>query len=194
MDKKTKKPLTMKQENFCREYLLCGNASEAYRRAYNCENMKDEKIWNNAYKLLNQNNDVKARITELKENLEELLGITKATEIKELIRIRSRCLQPEPVMEYDPITKKMVQKEDTEGNLVWQFDSAGANSATDKIFKALGYYKPEKQEITGKDGKPIQTQSTISQLDNEKLKSLDPEKLLALKKAADIQNEILKNA
>jgi len=194
MDKKTKKPLTMKQENFCREYLLCGNASEAYRRAYNCENMKDETIWNNAYKLLNQNNDVKARITELKENLEELLGITKATEIKELIRIRSRCLQPEPVMEYDPITKKMVQKEDTEGNLVWQFDSAGANSATDKIFKALGYYKPEKQEITGKDGKPIQTQSTISQLDNEKLKSLDPEKLLALKKAADIQNEILKNA
>jgi hypothetical protein len=49
-------------------------------------------------------------------------------------------------------------------------------------------------ELSGPDGKPIQTHSTISQLDSQKLKNLDPEKLLALKKAVDIQNELLSNS
>lgn len=36
--------LSVKQENFCNYYIECGNASEAYRRAYSCSNMKDESI------------------------------------------------------------------------------------------------------------------------------------------------------
>ena len=36
--------LSVKQENFCNFYLESGNASEAYRRAYNCLKMKPETI------------------------------------------------------------------------------------------------------------------------------------------------------
>ena len=59
-------PLTQKQENFCLEYIKCGNASEAYRRSYNAEKMKDATITNNAYKLL-ENNDIATRVQELRE-------------------------------------------------------------------------------------------------------------------------------
>ncbi|WFE85066.1 terminase small subunit [Parabacteroides chongii] len=45
-------PLTIKQENFCNYYLECGNASEAYRRAYSCSKMKDESVNSRAYELL----------------------------------------------------------------------------------------------------------------------------------------------
>jgi hypothetical protein len=161
MDTK-KKQLTMKQENFCREYLLCGNASEAYRRAYNVENMKPETIWNEATKML-KNPVISTRINELKSDLEELLGITKATEIKELIRIKNRCLKPEPKMIWQKNEHgkmEQVQETDEDGNLVWTFDSAGANAAQDKILKAMGYYAPEKSQLIGKNGTPVDPSPT----------------------------------
>ena len=36
--------LSIKQENFCNYYLECGNASEAYRRAYSCNSKSDKAI------------------------------------------------------------------------------------------------------------------------------------------------------
>ncbi len=48
--------LTLKQERFVHSYIETGNASEAYRRAYNCENMKPETIKRNAHALLGNNN------------------------------------------------------------------------------------------------------------------------------------------
>lgn len=47
-----KKGLTIKQEKFCNKYLECGNASEAYRYAYNCLKMSDNSVWCNASQLL----------------------------------------------------------------------------------------------------------------------------------------------
>ena len=44
--------LTIKQENFCLAYIETGNASEAYRQAYNAERMKPEAIHVAACKLL----------------------------------------------------------------------------------------------------------------------------------------------
>lgn len=170
------KPLTEKQDKFCREYVLCGNASEAYRRAYDAENMKSETIHNKASFYLKQGG-IRARIKELKENIEELLGITKATEIKELIRIRSRCLKPEPKMVWEKDYKgkaELVQEEDEDGNLVYQFDSAGATSAQDKIMKAFGYYAPTKTEnntkiesIESEDLKTIKAKLGIKYADSE---------------------------
>lgn len=58
--------LTQKQENFCLEYIKCGNASEAYRRSYNAKKMKDEVIWVKACELL-KNGNVEVRVNELKE-------------------------------------------------------------------------------------------------------------------------------
>lgn len=160
------KQLTMRQEKFCREYVLCVNASEAYRKTFDCTNSKAGSIWQNACKLMAKPH-IKARIAELKNDIEEMLSINKVTQIKELIRIRDRCLKPEPKMVWAKNEKgkpEQIQAEDEEGNLMWAFDSAGANSAQDKILKALGYYAAEKTQtqLLGKDGQPVDTIQNIT--------------------------------
>lgn len=56
--------LTPKQEKFCLEYLKTGNASEAYRTAYDAADMKPESIHRNAYELVN-NTKIASRLAEL---------------------------------------------------------------------------------------------------------------------------------
>lgn len=68
--------LSIKQEKFCNYYIECGNASEAYRRAYSCSNMKDESINVKAFELLN-NGKVTVRVKELQEELKKKSDITK---------------------------------------------------------------------------------------------------------------------
>lgn len=75
--------LTIKQENFCNYYVECGNASEAYRRAYNAVNMKDKTIWERASRLLNEYK-VKARVDELRKQANDMAKITKERILKEL--------------------------------------------------------------------------------------------------------------
>lgn len=58
--------LTDKQENFARAIALEGmNRSDAYRSAYNTENMSENTIWNEAY-LLAGHQEVSKRINELR--------------------------------------------------------------------------------------------------------------------------------
>lgn len=44
--------MTIKQEKFCIEYIKSGNATEAYKKAFNAENMKQNTINKKAYELL----------------------------------------------------------------------------------------------------------------------------------------------
>ena len=61
---KQEKPLTFKQEKFCKYYVDTeGNASEAYRMSYDASKMKPETIWSAASRLL-ANSKVSARISE----------------------------------------------------------------------------------------------------------------------------------
>lgn len=78
--------LSVKQENFCNYYLECGNASEAYRRAYSCSNMKDESINRKAVELLN-NGNIATRIRELQEEQKTKSDITKEKILDELSSI-----------------------------------------------------------------------------------------------------------
>lgn len=57
--------LTPKQEAFALKYVECGNASEAYRHAYDAENSKPETIWKRACELLSDRK-VTGRVSELK--------------------------------------------------------------------------------------------------------------------------------
>ncbi len=58
--------LTEKQERFCQFYLdTDGNASEAYRMAYDTSNMQPETIWSNASRLL-ASSKVATRINEIR--------------------------------------------------------------------------------------------------------------------------------
>ncbi len=61
--------LTPKQEIFCIEFVATGNASEAYRRAYNTGNMKPETINRNA-KALTDDNKIATRVKGLLEKYE----------------------------------------------------------------------------------------------------------------------------
>lgn len=75
--------LTVKQEKFCNYYIECGNASEAYRRAYNAEKMNDKTIWERASVLLH-NSKVRTRVEELRAELNDASRITKERILKEL--------------------------------------------------------------------------------------------------------------
>lgn len=57
--------LTPKQEAFCLAYIETGNASEAYRQAYDAEKAKAETIHRSAKELLD-NPKITARVAELK--------------------------------------------------------------------------------------------------------------------------------
>ena len=58
------KKLTPKQESFCLAYIETGNASEAYRQAYNAKNMKPETI-NRKAKVELDKGKIRARVEEL---------------------------------------------------------------------------------------------------------------------------------
>lgn len=78
--------LTVKQENFCNYYVESGNASEAYRKAFSCENMKAETI-NRKAKELMDNGKITARVKELQEEQKNLSDITKERILSELSNI-----------------------------------------------------------------------------------------------------------
>ena len=59
-------PLTPKQEKFAQVWHATGNKSEAYRQAYNCENMSDEAIRVEANKV-SSNPKVYLRFAELQK-------------------------------------------------------------------------------------------------------------------------------
>lgn len=67
--------LTPKQESFCQAYVKLGNASDAYRAAYNCVNSKPNTIHRAAYDLLQRPN-VAARIAELNQQALERTAVT----------------------------------------------------------------------------------------------------------------------
>ena len=80
------KRLTIKQENFCNYYIESGNASDAYRRAYSCEKMKDETVNIKASELLN-NGKISVRVKELQEEQKNKSDITKERILQELSSI-----------------------------------------------------------------------------------------------------------
>ena len=86
--------LTPKQEGFCLSYRETGNASEAYRRNYNCENMKTESINRKAKEMLD-NGNISARLAALGEVTAKAHQITVADLIKELEEARIAALTAE---------------------------------------------------------------------------------------------------
>lgn len=88
--------LTLKQENFCLKYVETGNASEAYRAAYNAENMKAETVWSKASILLDTGK-VAARVEELKAEHRKRHAITVDDLIAELEEARQAALAAETV-------------------------------------------------------------------------------------------------
>jgi len=80
--------LTAKQEAFCLAYIETGNQSEAYRRAYNAENMKPAVINVKASELM-ADGKVSVRVRELQAEAAERALVTVQSLTDELEEARS---------------------------------------------------------------------------------------------------------
>lgn len=83
--------LTPKQEAFCRSYHETGNASEAYRTAYDADGSKPETVHSRACELL-KNGEVAARLAELSAEANRRHQVTIDDLIAELNENRQAAL------------------------------------------------------------------------------------------------------
>lgn len=86
--------LTLKQEAFALAYVETGNASEAYRRAYEAGKMKAEAVHVNASKLL-ASTKVALRVKELQAKTVERHGVTVDDILRELEEARTLAMTGE---------------------------------------------------------------------------------------------------
>lgn len=158
--------LTIKQENFCNYYVECGNASEAYRRAYKAEKMKDEAVWVNASKLL-ANTKVTLRVKELQEQLQSKSDLKKEDTIKwisELVNFDAvECLFVNRLSDIPPQYRRLVKsaKPTNEGFVVEFFDK---QKAIDQISRMLGWDEAEKIQVQSGDMSEDEAMAIIKKL------------------------------
>lgn len=83
-------PLTPKQEAFCLAYMEKGNASDAYRRAYDVSRMTPGSVNRKAKELLD-NGKITARLEELRAPVVQKAQITLESHLTELERLKARA-------------------------------------------------------------------------------------------------------
>lgn len=145
MERKRKRHFSDKMEKFCLAYVETANAAESYRIAYNTENMATATIGREGYNTL-QKPQVQARLEELRKKVMERHEITVDTLLDELEEARKAALGAETPQ------------------------TSAAVSATMGKAKLLGLDK-KIVELTGKNGAPIETSSTVT-VDQKALSSV----------------------
>ena len=187
--------LTIKQEKFCNKYLECGNASEAYRYAYNCSNMSESTVWENASRQL-ANSKVAARIEYLKTHLAEAAGISALQIIREhqkiafsdATKIRSgwmtlkdfEALTPDEKACIKSINTKHVRRVTPTGDDVIEeyvkIECYDKQKSLDSIMNMLGYLAPKELKLSGKVENPAVSPIVIN---------IDPEDALSIEKKSN---------
>lgn len=127
--------LTPKQEKFCREVIKGSNITEAFKKSYNTKNQNPDTINRSAHKV-RTNPKVMARIDEANTNAFEKCGLTQEYVINGFMEVQRRCLTAVPVMTRN-------SEGETVESGVYTFDSAGANTALDKLAKIQSMYAPK---------------------------------------------------
>lgn len=176
--------LTAKQEAFCIAYFETGNATEAYRRAYNSEKMKATSMSANAGKLM-ADTRIALRIEQLKTMARTKAVMTRQEALERLSRIGRTSLA-------DLIEWRTADLgEDDDGNAVrqtgWHIKDSVAQDpqkmeliaelstgrdgvkikthsqlqAIQQLAKMEGWESAAKHEVTGANGGAIETKSTI---------------------------------
>ena len=118
--------LTPKQELFAQTYIKTGNASEAYRTAYDVKTKNINTINVKACELLKESK-INARVKELQQQLEEKHDISKDMVIRRL--------------------KDIIFEQEQLG--VDKVDLNAMNKAIDTLNKMQGYYEAKKVELSG---------------------------------------------
>lgn len=158
--------LTIKQERFCNKYLECGNASEAYRYAYDCAKVSNDTIWSSASLLLD-NPKVAQRIEYLKTHLAEAAEISALRIVREhekiafmdATRLRKgwmtlkdfEALTPDERACIKNIETKQTKRVDSEGETIvdeWvKITCYDKQKSLDSLRTMLGYDAPTKIEV-----------------------------------------------
>ena len=157
--------LTQKQEMFCNYYLECGNASEAYRRAYSADNMKTETINTKACELL-RDGKITGWVGELQAALQScsdlnkdeavviLNNIARANVVDMLEVKRSKNFRTFLIKDLTKLPLSFQQaiqsvKSTSQGFEVKMYSKI---DALDRLSKMLGWDAPIKQEVKQEEG------------------------------------------
>ena len=159
------KALTLKQEKFCHYYVdTDGNASEAYRMAYDAAKMKAESIWVTACRLLKEPK-VTLRIKEIKEKRAKESEVKREAVEKVLMDII--IADPSDLYIVDEKTGKVMMKspsqlpkrlrnalkkiQNSKGKVSYEFN--GKTEAARLLGAWNGWDAPTKIDLTNSGGK-----------------------------------------
>ncbi|UXN38139.1 terminase small subunit [Avibacterium paragallinarum] len=142
--------LTPKQEKFCQLYLELGNASEAYRQAYNAEKMKPETINTKASELLH-NGKIAERVSELRQLHQERHCLTVDKIIFDLQDYLAVCTGKKPIITTTVIKNAQEGTAYAVNVEAFIFEPTGANKAFELLGKHLGMFS-QKVDLTSSDG------------------------------------------
>ena len=101
--------LTPKQEQFCELIAKGETQNQAYKKVYGCKGSNNNTIYNNAYKLMNQDN-IKRRLAELKQIAETDIKYTKEDSFNRLCEMQKQAEQNNDI-------NSMVRIEEMKGKL-----------------------------------------------------------------------------
>ncbi|WP_444467242.1 terminase small subunit [Sutterella wadsworthensis] len=126
--------LTPKQQVFVSEFLKCGNATEATRKAgYRCRSAHGFEVQGSA---LLRKPEVSRAIEAAQTKRNERLRLEEDYELRKGIELLDMCMKPKQVV--DTFGKPVKDKET--GCFVMAFDSRGANQALQTIAKLRGKF------------------------------------------------------
>jgi phage terminase small subunit len=137
------KKLTPKQEKFANLYIELGNASEAYRKAYNVSNPDADWIASKASHILSEDN-IRTRVEELQEATAEEYKIDRSFIVKGLLEIIS-----DADYTFKLGKDNTLGKEDSKAffRLMNQTKNTDKLRALEQLAKMLGLNEPEKIEL-----------------------------------------------
>ena len=122
--------LNEKQKQFCEEYIIDLNGTQAAIRAG-----YSEKTANRIASELLTKLDIQEYICVLKNKRSERVKYSQDELMRDILEVKNRCMQASPVIDKD-------------GNEtgIWKFDSNGANKALDMLAKHVGFYETDNKQ------------------------------------------------
>jgi phage terminase small subunit len=166
--------LTIKQERFAQKYVELGNASEAYRQAYDADKMSPEAINVEASRLV-AHPSVSLRIKSLEylrlkrhevtvdrvvseygkiAFLDIRKAFTEDGDLKAIVALDDDTAAAVAGVEFEEVFEQDGRKRVHVGR-IHKIKLSDKKGALDSLAKFLGMFT-DKLELTGKDGKPIE--------------------------------------
>ena len=145
-------PLTDKQKEFVRQYLVDLNATQAAVRA----GYSVKTAYRQGADLL-QKTSIREAIEKAQAKRARRVEVTQDYVLSNLVEVVERTMQRAPVT-----NRKGEQVTDEEGRAVWTFDAKGANRALELLGKHLGIFTDKiRAEVSGPDGGPVASEIVV---------------------------------